>query len=147
MGYLGNFIVYVLAMVGIIVVALLVFKNATTATGIRGSKYLKIIDSLSIGPRKTLYIVSAGKERFLIAGDIDKTNLISKLDDFENSISGMSTRENTISEQQTFCETMKSIPKSSYIDKSDIRGLHSDFNISNRNSQYNSVIRGLSGKI
>ena len=63
MGYLTNFIVYTLAMVGVIVIALLVFKG-TTGGGIKGgSKHLKVIDTLSIGPRKTLYIISAGKEK------------------------------------------------------------------------------------
>lgn len=81
MGYLANFMVYTLAMVGVIVVALLIFKNATSG-GITGgkSKYLKIIDTLNLAPRKTLYIVSTGREKFLIAGDVDKTSLISKLE-------------------------------------------------------------------
>ena len=79
MGYLANFIVYTLAMVGVVVFALLIFKNATN-TGVKAkSKFLKVHDTLSLGPRKTLYIVSAGNEKFLIAGDVDKTTLISKL--------------------------------------------------------------------
>ena len=85
MGYLANFMVYTLAMVGVIVVALLIFKNATSG-GITGgkSKYLKVIDTLNLAPRKTLYIVSTGREKFLIAGDVDKTNLISKLETAED---------------------------------------------------------------
>ena len=85
MGYLANFMVYTLAMVGVIVVALLIFKNATSG-GITGgkSKYLKIIDTLNLAPRKTLYIVSTGREKFLIAGDVDKTSLISKLETAED---------------------------------------------------------------
>ncbi len=85
MGYLANFMVYTLAMVGVIVVALLIFKSATSG-GITGgkSKYLKIIDTLNLAPRKTLYIVSTGREKFLIAGDVDKTSLISKLETAED---------------------------------------------------------------
>ena len=77
--------VYTLAMVGVIVVALLIFKSATSG-GITGgkSKYLKIIDTLNLAPRKTLYIVSTGREKFLIAGDVDKTSLISKLETAED---------------------------------------------------------------
>ena len=37
MGYLANFMVYTLAMVGVIVVALLIFKSATSG-GITGGK-------------------------------------------------------------------------------------------------------------
>ncbi len=85
MGYLANFMVYTLAMVGVIVVALLIFKSATSG-GITGgkSKYLKIIDTLNLAPRKTLYIISTGREKFLIAGDVDKTSLISKLETAED---------------------------------------------------------------
>ena len=57
MGYLANFRVYTLAMVGIIVIALLVFKNSTGIGAKNNSKYLKVHDTLSLGPRKTLYIV------------------------------------------------------------------------------------------
>ena len=86
MGYLGNFIVYTLAMVGVIVVALLVVKNSTSFGSGAKSKYLKVLDSMSLGPRKTLYIVSTGREKFLIAGDADRTSLISKLESSEDCI-------------------------------------------------------------
>ncbi len=112
MGYLANFVVYTLAMVGVIVVALLVFKNTTSAGIGRQSKHLKVIDSMTLAPRKTLYIVSAGKEKFLIAGDVDKTTLISKLE---------------TQEVPSFKETMDALPKSSipnfkndYMDRADI---------------------------
>ena len=80
MGYLANFIVYTLAMVGVIVVALLVFKNSVNFHAGNKSKHLKVLDSITIAPRKTLYIVSAGQEKFLIAGDVNETTLISKLE-------------------------------------------------------------------
>ena len=67
MGYLTNFIVYTLAMVGVIMLAVLVFKTTTNVSSKSGSKFLKVHDTLSLGPRKTLYIVSAGAEKFLIA--------------------------------------------------------------------------------
>ena len=72
MGYLANFIVYTLAMVGVIVVALLIFKNATSVGGFQKSKYLKLVDTMSLGQRKMLYIVSTGAENFLVAGDSDE---------------------------------------------------------------------------
>ena len=77
MGYITNFIVYTLAMVGVIVVALLVFKNATSVGGGKHSKYLKIIDSISLGQRKSMFIISTGKEQFLVASDVNNTSLIS----------------------------------------------------------------------
>ena len=80
MGYLANFMVYTLAMIGVIAIALIVFKNANSFGGAGKSKHLKVIDTLSIAPRKTLYVVSTGREKFLIAGDVGNTTLISKLE-------------------------------------------------------------------
>lgn len=81
MAYLSNFIVYFLAMIGIIILALYVYKQFNiSGIGSRRSNMLSVEDSLSLSPRKTLYIVREGNERFLIAGDLDRTTLISKLE-------------------------------------------------------------------
>ena len=108
MGYISNFIVYTLAMVGVIVIALMVFKGATGTGSKKGSRYLKIHDTLTISPRKTLYIVSAGKEKFLIAGDVDRTTLISKL-----NVQNPETINNNpiLSNQESFKETMENLPE------------------------------------
>jgi flagellar biogenesis protein FliO len=118
MGYITNFIVYTLAMVGVIVVALLVFKNATSVGGGKSSKYLKVIDSISLGQRKNLYIVSTGKEQFLIAGDVNNTCLISKLE----GLGDIKQQENIgIKQTKTpFSEVLNNLPKSNYMDKSNI---------------------------
>ena len=79
-GYLVNFIVYTTAMVGIIFLAILVYKKCSY-NGTSKSKFLNVEDCISLAPRKTLYVVRAGHERFLIASDVDRTSLISKLDD------------------------------------------------------------------
>ena len=121
MGYLTNFIVYTLAMVGVMVLALMVFKNATSGGHKKNTKFLKVLDSMSLGPRKTLYIVSAGNEKFLIAGDVDKTTLISKL--HPNATENEENIALTMPElkPKSFKETMNSIPsKSLYMDKSRI---------------------------
>lgn len=141
MGYITNFIVYTLAMVGVIVVALLVFKNATSVGGGKSSKYLKIIDSISLGQRKNLFIVSTGREQFLIAGDVNNTCLISKLESLDT---GIDRKKPTIindvkSEVQTFKETLESLPKKSYMDRSNI-GIKSSLLNEKRSS---SVMRNL----
>ncbi len=81
MVYLMNFIVYMLAMVGVMMVALFVFKQTTgcKVKNVSTNKSLKVTETLSLNARKTLYVVEADGERFLIAGDIDRTTLISKL--------------------------------------------------------------------
>ncbi len=83
MGYLSNFIVYVLAMIGVMMLALFVFKQVNGCNTKKSAKRngLKVIDTLSLSTRKTLYVIEAGGEKFLIAGDIDRTTLISKLND------------------------------------------------------------------
>jgi flagellar biogenesis protein FliO len=83
-GYLVNFAIYTMAMLGLIFFALMVYKKFAIGGVMPNSskhKALSIEETISIAPRKTLYIVKAGDEKFLIAGDMDKTTLISKLSD------------------------------------------------------------------
>ena len=148
MGYLTNFIVYTLAMVGVIMLAVFVFKTTTSVSTKGGSKFLKVHDTLSLGPRKTLYIVSAGEEKFLIAGDIDKTSLISKLETGRNSeqISVTKTKDVEISSKQlensSFQNMLGSLPtKNSYVDRSNI-GIYKT-----QNKPYDSVMKNLAERI
>jgi len=67
-------------MIGIIFAALFVYKK-TTVNFQSSSKFLKVEDSISLSPRKQLFVVKAGNERFLVASDAERTNLISKLED------------------------------------------------------------------
>lgn len=85
-GYLVNFAVYTMAMIGLIFFALMIYKKFS-GEGILGrkSEFLSVEDTIGIAPRKNLYVVRAGNERFLIAGDIDKTALIAKLDENNTS--------------------------------------------------------------
>jgi flagellar biogenesis protein FliO len=78
--YLVNFSIYTLAMVGVIFGALFVFKTFSNKCFSKKSSMLKIEDSMSLSPRKTLYVINAKNESFLIASDIDRTSLIAKLD-------------------------------------------------------------------
>ena len=157
MGYLANFMVYTFAMVGVIVIALLVFKNSTSGGSIKKSKYLKVIDSMSLAPRKNLYIVSAGEEKFLIAGDVDKTTLISKLEtkskslsNFDTGIACLHAEEHSQHENiQSFQETMHSLPQQkrhNYMDKSNI-GIKNSMLHSGNDTNYTSVIRNLAEKM
>lgn len=82
MGYLVHFIVYFLAMIGIIILALFVYQKFNMGTvGTKKTNNLKVEDALSLSPRKTLYVIRNGNERFLIAADFERTTLISKLDE------------------------------------------------------------------
>jgi len=157
MGYLTNFIVYTLAMVGVIGLALLVFKFSS-GTGCKSkSKYLQVIDTMSIGPRKTLYIVSAGEEKFLIAGDVDKTTLISKLNPkqtYEEKISAIASIEkedfSTCSYKgaSTPSYTVPLAKKEDFVDKSGVslRKNMIQEGLVNDNS-YSSVMKKLAAKM
>ncbi len=151
MGYLANFMVYTLAMIGVISIALLIFKNSASFGGGCKSKHLKVLDTLTIAPRKTLYVISTGREKFLIAGDVGKTALISKLESAKDEMvipdipkSNLDLSENTA--KMTFQETMANLPKSKYMDKSNI-GINSSMLTNRRETPYTSVIRSLASKM
>lgn len=81
-GLIANISIYTMAMTGLIFFALLVYKKFFSGTGF-GSKsgFLGVEECISLAPRKNLYVVRAGKERFLVASDADRTSLISRLDE------------------------------------------------------------------
>ena len=79
--YLVHFSIYTMAMIGFIFLALFIYKKfSITTMSLKRKGIIQIEDALGLSPRKTLYIVKAGDEKFLIAADLDKTTLISKLD-------------------------------------------------------------------
>lgn len=77
--YLMLFSVYTLAMIGIIVIAFLVWKNATIGSTSRKKGSIVVEESLSLNSRKTLHVIRINEERFLIAADVDKTTFLAKL--------------------------------------------------------------------
>ncbi len=96
-GYIANFTVYTMAMLGLICFALVLYKKFVCNTTFKDkSKFLGIEESISLAPRKNLYVVRAGSERFLVASDADRTSLISKLD--ENSKPQRTERQPEIDE-------------------------------------------------
>ena len=78
--YLVHFSIYTMAMIGFIFLALFIYKKfSITTMSLKRKGIIQIEDALGLSPRKTLYIVKAGSEKFLIAADLDRTTLISKL--------------------------------------------------------------------
>jgi hypothetical protein len=94
--YLGSFIVYTLAAIGVIYGAYCYARKATVVgkpiLGL-GKKQeptappLTLESSLALEPRKTLYVVCAGNERFLVAASGESTALLSKLENTPQSAS------------------------------------------------------------
>lgn len=81
-GYVANFTVYTMAMIGLICFAVFVYKKIMDGSiGKKHTRCIEIEDTLNLNPRKTLHVIRAGQEKFLIASDIDRTTLISKLNE------------------------------------------------------------------
>jgi len=80
-GYIANFMVYVMAMTGLICFAVFIYKKVMDGSFCRNNSnnFLGIEETINLNPRKTLHVVRAGSEKFLIASDVDRTTLISKL--------------------------------------------------------------------
>lgn len=100
-GYILNFTIYTMAMIGVLFGALFVFKTFSNKCFTKKSSTLNIEDSMSLSPRKTLYVIKAQGERYLIASDVDRTSLIAKLGTKEeNEI--MPAREDKSSQLSSF---------------------------------------------
>lgn len=79
--YITVFSVYTLAMIGLIFVGLVVVKKTLAGPYAKNNNnFLKIETSLTIEPRKTLHVVKAGKEKFLIVSSGDNCQFMTKLE-------------------------------------------------------------------
>ena len=110
--------------------ALFIFKGASSHNNPKSSngRSMRVVESLSLGVRKNLYIVEADGERFLIAGDVDRTSLISKLDGKKSEISE-NISANGIQRHKNYADT---------------QGVHTR---QNDEMKYESVIKNLAEKI
>lgn len=86
-GFIANFTVYTLAMIGLIFFALMMYKKFINGNSYGNkSGFLGVEESINLAPRKSIYVVRAGNERFLVASDADRTSLISKLDEKQKRV-------------------------------------------------------------
>lgn len=83
--YLVHFLVYALAMVGMIGLCMFVFKKTmVNPKCTRKDNGLSVENALNLSQRKTLYVVRAGEEKFLIAADAERTSFLAKLNENES---------------------------------------------------------------
>ena len=81
LGYLVNFSVYTLAMIGIILVGFVVAKKSLSGCHSHTkNQFLSVENSISLEARKSIYIVKAGSERFLVSTDMSGTHFLTKLE-------------------------------------------------------------------
>lgn len=109
--YILNFLVYTMAMVGVIYLSLMIFKRTMTQNSSNSNNNLKIEASLNIAPRKTLHVVNINGEKFLIASDVQTTTFLSKLE--ENKINtDINKLTNIEQEDKMFLEELNNLRKS-----------------------------------
>lgn len=79
--YLSAFIFYTMAMVGILLVAFIIYKKTMVPTKVDSKSIIKVLDSTPIGAKKNLLVVKVKNEKFLIASGIEHTTFLAKLED------------------------------------------------------------------
>lgn len=83
--YIMHFATYTFAMIGFIVIVLFVYKKTMySQSNNENRNFLKVENVLKLSPTKTVYVIKAGTERFLVAGDSASTTMLAKLD--ENNV-------------------------------------------------------------
>lgn len=98
-GYITHFAIYTLAMTGFIVTALYVYKKSMCAAQNRGNKnFLTVENSLRLSATKTVYVIKAGEEKFLIAGDSANTTMLAKLEQGCNEYINIERKNDNITE-------------------------------------------------
>lgn len=92
--YLIHFATYTFAMIGFIVMVLFIYKKSVCLpTQARSRNFLRVENTLKLAPTKTVYVIKAGSERFLVAGDAGNTTMLAKLDDNNIEIQEEVTQE------------------------------------------------------
>lgn len=79
--YIAAFIFYTMAMVGILLIGFVIYKKTFTQNNSEHKGTMKVLDSISIAPKKMLLVVKVKNEKFLIATDADRTTFLAKLED------------------------------------------------------------------
>ena len=82
--YISHFAVYLFAMVGFISVALVVVKKSViNGYSKKSSSFLQVEDTITIAPKKSLYVIKAGEKKLLIASDEGRTTFLTELTEKE----------------------------------------------------------------
>lgn len=98
--YFLQFMAYTLAMVGFLGLCVFIYKKLCLGTiSHTNPDYLCIENGLRINARKQIFVVRAGKERFLIASDTERTTMLAKLE--EDAVIETRVKEDSkVTEQQ-----------------------------------------------
>lgn len=127
--YLINFIVYTMAMVGLLFIGVMVYKKTmlgnNSAQNLNG---LKVENALNLSPRKTIYVVKAGNEKFLIAADTERTTFLAKLNNDEKLATVDVEPVKTFKEEIAFSAPLKAKEEKTYsIEKGNQKSSNVDY--------------------
>lgn len=138
-GYLAGFCVYTFAMIGIILVGFVVAKKCMYGNTSAKSKdkFLEVENSLVIEPKKTIYVLKAGNEKFLIASDMERTSFLTKLD--SSNVSILDKEDNILSENNS-ARKNTNIRKSSELDSYISQSAYSQRKVNNDMSDLQSNV-------
>lgn len=94
--YLLNFVLTTIGMVALLYLAYLYVKQTMHIGGINGNfsgkgSGLRVESVLNLEPRKRLYVVGCGTQRFLVATTMDKTELLATLEPGADTQSAVAT--------------------------------------------------------
>lgn len=138
--YLINFLIYSMAMVGLLFLCLMIYKKTMIDNRFtKNDNDLKIENALNLSQRKTLYVIKAGNEKFLIAADVDRTSFLAKL----NQNIQEKTPQNILPFPQTAQTIKKTQQESQVIDYSEVMNAIK----TTRNSQKQPVMKEMLRKL
>lgn len=82
-GYFAGFCFYTFAMIGIILIGFVIAKKCMMSNPLARNKdkFLQVENALVIEPKKTIYVIKAGEEKFLIASDAERTSFLTRLNE------------------------------------------------------------------
>lgn len=124
--YLIKIIFYTGGVIGFLLIAYIVAKYCLMNTGSFRKKTgnLDIEESLAISPKKTLHIIKAFDERFLIASDANSTTLLAKLNSDESISENIQQEFSSYIEEKPTKTTQENSPKNSSVIKSMLEKLN-----------------------
>ena len=112
--YLAHFTVYLFAMIGMLCFAMLIVKKSISMGGKKKeSSYLQVEDTISIAPKKSLYVIKAGDKKLLIASDEGRTTFLTELGEktekekIQKSIEQMTSKLQGVKMNQDFQQNIK----------------------------------------
>ena len=151
-GYFLNFMIYTLAMVGVMLLSVVIYKKAMSGSfNSKKGRLIKIEESLGLSPKKTLYVVSVEDEKFLIASDADRTSFLAKLKEKNGKLPSLQEAAFSIvpSEKEVKTVSGGKRPVSKKTVNRNTKVVHESFSQILKNSDNSSypVIRNLAKKI